>query len=69
MKTDFVPWRTKPYPISGYFFFDWNRGNLYPISDQKGVKNHCYPLVPLTPPVALRKHYLGLGLATITLKS
>ena len=39
MKTDFVPWRTKPYPISGYFFFDWNRGNLYPISDQKGVKN------------------------------
>ena len=40
MKTDFVPWRTKPYPISGHFFFDSNRGNLYPISDQKGVKNH-----------------------------
>ena len=51
MKTDFVP----SY-FRFFFFFDQNRGNLY-------------PLVPVTPPIALRKHSLGLGLATIMLKS
>ena len=25
MKTDFVQWRTKPYPISGFFFFSLTR--------------------------------------------
>ena len=52
---------SKTLSYFSFFLFDPNRGNLYPISDLKGVKNRWYPLVPLTPCIALRKHSLGLA--------